>query len=108
MKASRLKRKSPAFRQGYRTGYQEGVSMDNEQKKMAPGTDMESWREYCLRMRDQNTEEFLTGDIEGYRRGYADGRQQEEQERTDLTLAGVIITSVIAGAIGLTVGLVVA
>lgn len=62
------------------------------------------WADYVEHMKDKNCEEFLTGDIEGYRRGYTDGAKSGEQKAIDLTLAGAFVIALLAGAIGFAIG----
>jgi len=60
---------------------------------------LDSWNAYVAEMRGQHTEEYLAGDMEGYRRGYTHGRQVEKQSKTDLTLAGALLLALsFAGA----------
>jgi len=42
-------------------------------KTMQAGNGGVPWQEYVADMREQNCEQYLAGDIEGYRRGYGDG-----------------------------------
>lgn len=55
-------------------------------------------------MKARHCEEYLAGDLEGYRRGYGDRVQEKKQEKTDLTLAGAIYIGIIAAALGFLVG----
>lgn len=73
--------------------------MNKEQKKL------ENWQIYVDEMKDQNSEQYLTGDMEGYRRGYTDGSKVGARSATDLTLAGSLIIALIAGALGILIGL---
>jgi len=42
----------------------------------------------------------------GYRRGYDEGQNIAEQQKTDLTLAGAILIALIFGALGFIFGMV--
>lgn len=55
-------------------------------------------------MKEKNCEEYLAGDIQGYRRGYTDGAKTGEREAVDLTLAGAFVIALLAGAIGFALG----
>ena len=101
MKASRLRKKSPSFRQGYRNGFQDGTRA----KTIKAGDDESSWQQYLDEMKEQNTEQYLAGDMEGYRRGYTDGGEQRDRDKTDLTLAGLSIMAVISAAVGFGIGI---
>lgn len=63
-----------------------------------------NWWAYVAAMKDRYSEEYLAGDLEGYRRGYEDRGQEKKQETTDLTLAGAIYIGIIAAALGFLVG----
>lgn len=77
--------------------------MNEEQKKV------ENWQTYVDEMKDQNPEQYLAGDLQGYRRGYSHGveveRQKTDQEKTDLTLAGVLLIVLLAGSVGVLIGM---
>lgn len=77
--------------------------MNEEQKKL------EKWQSYVDEMKDQNPEQYLAGDLQGYRRGYSDGLKDErkttDQEKTDLTLAGVLLIVLLAGSVGVLIGM---
>lgn len=64
----------------------------------------DSWAVYCERMKGQAAQEYLAGDMQGYRRGYSDGATKGKQQTTDLTLAGAMYVAIIAGALGFLVG----
>lgn len=74
-------------------------------KTMKAGTDSVNWNKYVEEMRRQKPEQYLAGDMEGYRRGYSHGREVERQSKTDLTLAGAILIALITGGLGIVVGL---
>lgn len=107
MKPSRLRKKSPVFRQGYRTGHQEGVTMNNNDDAAAVGRRMAAAGENKMTEREEQIADtnYDLGERIGYERGYEDGCENAEREKTDLTLAGLIIVAVIAAAVGFGIGL---
>ena len=70
MRGSALRTRTLGFRDGYRAGRDE--TLRAQVHTIKTGDDPDSWQDYVDRMKDQNPEEYLAGDIEGYRRGYAD------------------------------------
>lgn len=100
IKSSRLKRKSPVFRQGYRNGYADALNA----KPTEGHASLEDWQLYVDQMKDRCAEEYLAGDAEGYRRGYTEGREVGEYKATDLTLAALLVTAIVCAAAGMAVG----
>ena len=97
MRNSTLRKKSPAFRQGYHTGRDETLRAKIHTIKT--GDNPESWQAYVDRMQDQKPEEYLAGDIEGYRRGYAD------RPDSGVSLFAVVVAMCLATVGGLFIGL---
>lgn len=64
------------------------------------------WSAYVEKMQDQKPEEYLAGDLEGYRRGYGDGRDAAKGKPADfkLTIIGTFVVALLAGAIGFALG----
>ena len=56
-------------------------------------------------MKRQKPELYLAGDIEGYRRGYSNGRRRGKQERADWQFAGLILAMLLAVAGGVLLGM---
>lgn len=76
-------------------------ALAGEKRQSIPaGTDNGSWQTYVDQMKGQNPEQYLAGDLEGYRRGYTDGVQSEKQARVDWNFAGLILAMLLAGAAG--------
>lgn len=92
MRQSRLRKKSPVFRQGYHTGLQEGETMGTRFDK-----DHASSEVYHSTWND--------GYEAGYDQGRADAEREADKQKTDLTLAGLIIMAIIAGAVGFGIGI---
>ena len=110
MKKSRLRKKSPVFRQGHRTGYQDGIV--EKLKTTGTGDDEATFaRNMADADKPQTRNEkifadryYELGKANGYDEGYADNEHDAQREKTDLTLAGVVIIALIAAAIGLAIG----
>lgn len=98
MRTSTLRKKSPAFRQGYHTGRDETLRAKIHTIKT--GDNPESWQAYVDRMKDQVPEQYLAGDIEGYRRGYSD-----RPENFGVSLFAVVVAICLATTGGLFIGL---
>lgn len=103
MKASRLRKKSPVFRQGYRTGYLEGVSMTNNNDDQAA-----AGRRMAAAGEEQTAVEIAGKYDRGFEAGYAEAAREAAREKTDLTLAGIAIVALIAGSVGFAIGMAVA
>lgn len=77
--------------------------MNKEQKKL------ENWQAYVDEMKDQNPEQYLAGDMQGYRRGYMHGREVErgkaKQAIIDLPLIGVLLIVLLVGIVGVLIGI---
>jgi hypothetical protein len=71
-------------------------------------TPPESWADYVKRMKGEHNEQFLTGDLEGYRRGYTHGRRVEKQKRTDFSIGVAAMISLVFAALGFAVGFAIA
>lgn len=106
MKKSTLRKKSPVFRQGHRTGYQDGIAgtIKTTEDKFADVMESIESRSMTDREREIADINFVGGKKIGYHEGFAACSDQREREKTDLTLAGVVVIAMIAGAIGLAVG----
>lgn len=56
-----------------------------------PWKELDDWTKYIEQMKDQAAEEFLAGDIEGYRRGMADGLSAAKKHRIENVIVNVLI-----------------
>lgn len=73
-------------------------------KTMQAGNGGAAWQDYVDDMRDQKPEQYLAGDIEGYRRGYGDGVKAGERRTVDHILAGAVIVALVWFTLGVFVG----
>lgn len=73
-------------------------------KTMQAGNGGAAWQDYVDDQAQQNPEQYLAGDIEGYRRGYGDGVTTGEQRKIDHTLAGAIIIALTWFTFGVFIG----
>lgn len=90
MKNSRLRKKSPVWWDGYRVGYSAGEG-DVRAYEIKSGYDDATWGAYVERMKDQSPEEYLAGDVQGYRRGYSDGHDQAAKSGVSGIVVGVVV-----------------
>lgn len=96
--SSRLRKKSPVWRNGYHTGCRDTLREKVHTIKTSDDVDdNNTWAAYVERMSDQHPEEYLAGDLDGYQRGYNDGYDSKKSGVSGIVVGVVVGMAAVGG-----------